>query len=276
MTAPLTIDQPAYFDRLAEVEAAHWWARGMWRLGAHWLSAALAGRTGLRALDVGCGTGETAVRLARRPEIAHVVGLDPSPEALAHARRRHRFPLVLGSILELPFDDAGFDVVTCFDVLQHLPGRADRRAASELRRVLRPGGVALIRSNARAGRRDGRAGYRLGALAEVFASSGFAIRRASHANCLPALAQELRGGLRLRSRSARPGIGHPSGGGLRIRMPPPWLNRVMGGVATIEAAVAGRLAVPLPFGHSTMVLAVRAPGPSVQVPISDISSGFEI
>ncbi len=252
MTATLTIDHPAYFDRLAEVEAAHWWARGMWRLAAHWLTAALKGRRGLRALDVGCGTGQTAVRLARRPEIAGVVGLDPSPEALAHARQRHDFPLVLGSALDLPFDDAAFDVVTCFDVLQHLPERADRRAAAELRRVLRPGGVVLVRSNARVSRRADRSGYRPDELAEVFVASGFAVRHASYANCLPALAQELRGQLRPHSNRR----GHPSGGGLQIRMPPPWINRLMNGVATIEATVAGRFAAPLPFGHSTMVLAV--------------------
>jgi hypothetical protein len=254
MTSLLTIDHSAYFDRLAEVEAEHWWARGMWRLGAHWLDDALKGRSGLDALDVGCGTGETALRLARRPEIDRVVGLDVSPEALAHARRRHGFPLVFGSALELPFDDARFDVVTCFDVLQHLPERTDRRASAELYRVLRPGGVALIRANACPGRRIKHAGYRLEALTEAFAVSGFRIFRATYANCLPALAQELRGLLRPGGRS-----GHPSGGGLQIRMPPPWLNRLMEGVARIEAAIAGRLAVPLPFGHSTMLLAVHAP-----------------
>jgi hypothetical protein len=49
-------------------------------------------------------------------------------------------------------------------------------------------------------------------------------------------------------------------------MPPPWLNRIMGGVAAVEAAIAGRLAVPLPFGHSTMLMAVRLPNMIVQVP----------
>jgi SAM-dependent methyltransferase len=250
-TAPLTIDQPAYFARLAEVEAAHWWSLGMWRLASHWLSAALRGRRGLRALDVGCGAGLTALRLANRPEIAEVIGLDPSPEALAHARRRHELPLIQGSVLELPFDAEQFDVVTCFDVLQHLPPGADRRAARELRRVLRPGGVVLVRSNARGWAAEGD-GDRLGALRAVMDSAGLAVLRASLVNCLPALAQEVYG--RMKGGGGPP---HPAGGGLRIRMPHPWVNRLMSGVSRIEATIAGRLGARLPFGHSTMIMACK-------------------
>lgn len=261
MTVGLTIEQPAYFDRLAEIEATHWWSLGMWRLGSHWLDTALRGRRDLAALDVGCGTGQTALRLACRPEIGGVVGLDPSAEALTHARRRHPFPLVRGSALDLPFADSRFDVITCFDVLQHLPQDGDRRAAAELYRVLAPGGVALVRANAQAWSSASPAvegGYRLSALVGVFEDSGFAVRHATHANCLPALAQELRG------RLARPGraspSSHPSGGGLKIQMPHPWVNRVMGGIAAAEAAVAGRLTARLPFGHSTMLLVCRNKG----------------
>lgn len=249
MTAPLLIEQPAYFDRLAEIETAHWWARGMWRLAAYWLAAAVRGRRGLWALDVGCGTGATTHRLAARPEITRVIGLDASPEALARAGG---FARVRGSAVALPFEAGRFDVVTCFDVLQHLPEGGDRRAVAELRRVLRPGGVALVRSNAGAGQPG--SGYRLSALVRVFEESGLDVVRATHANCLPALAQEVRGRL-TPGRGDRP---HPAGGGLRIRMPHPLVNRLMGMVSTAEAAVAGRFAARLPFGHSTMVLARRA------------------
>ena len=85
--------------------------------------------------------------------------------------------------------------------------------------------------------------------------SGFAVPRATRANCLPALAQELRGRL---ARPGRPGVSsHPAEGGLTIRLPHPWLNGLLGGVSAVEAAVAGRLATRLPFGHSTMILARR-------------------
>jgi SAM-dependent methyltransferase len=248
MTAAPTIDDPRYFDRLADVEARHWWALGMWRLASAWLDRALAGRHGVRALDVGCGAGLTALRLGARPEISAVVGLDLSPEALRHARRRH--PLVFrGSALSLPFASGRFDLVTCFDVLQHLPPGGDRRAAAELARVLAPGGVALVRSNGRGWSGDG-SSYRLAQLIEVVASSGLVVRRASYANCLPSLIQEVRG-------QAGRGLPHPSGGGLTIAVPPPWINRLMGTVAAVEALLAGRLGVTLPFGHSTLALAEK-------------------
>jgi SAM-dependent methyltransferase len=254
MTLAPTIENPAYFDRLADVEVRHWWALGMWRLASYWLDEALAGRRGLRALDVGCGTGMTAVRLSRRPEIETVIGLDPSPEALDHARRRHGFPLVRGSALDLPFGDGWFDVLTCFDVFQHLPDHAgDLRAAVEIRRVLAPGGVAVVRSNGRGFSRD-RSGYRLGDLIEVLSASGLTVVRATYANSLPALVQEVRGRLSMQDLRC-----HPAGGGLQIQMPRPALNRVMMGVTGAEAWLAGRHGMRLPFGHSTLVYA-RAPG----------------
>lgn len=256
MNGLLTIDDPAYFDRLAEIESAHWWSLGLWRLERYWLESALRGRSGLLALDVGGGTGLTAARLARLPGIARVIGVEPSPAALTRARQ-HLSSWVRATALSLPFEDGAFDLITCLDVLQHLPEGGDRDGARELFRVLRPGGVALIRANARGFTRPrARSGpvYRLDELADVIAGAGFRIRRASYANCLPALAQEMRGTLRVGRGSAG---GHPAGGGLQIRMPPRWHNRLMGLVATAEAFAAGRLGLRLLFGHSTLVLAEK-------------------
>ena len=50
---------------------------------------------------------------------------------------------------------------------------------------------------------------------------------------------------------------HPSGGGLQIAVPHPLVNRLMGWVSACEALIAGRLGIPLPFGHSTLVLAEK-------------------
>lgn len=256
MTTTPTIGESIYFDRLAHVEAAHWWSASIWRLAAYWLDHALRGRRGLVALDVGCGAGGTIGRLAARPEIARVIGLDPGATALAHARRQAS-GLVRGDALALPLPAASVDLVTCFDVLQHLPPGGDRRAAAELRRVLRPGGVALIRANGRGLWPDpvlDPGPYRLAKLIDVITSAGLRIVQATYANALPSVAAELLG--RFRPCRSMLATGHPAGRGLRIQVPGHRVNRLMTVIGATEAYLAGRLGVRLPVGHSTMVMAV--------------------
>jgi SAM-dependent methyltransferase len=252
MNAPvLEVDDRAYFERLSDVEERHWWSRAMWRIAGYWLDMALSDRIGLRALDVGCGTGLSARRLLDRGEIDGVVGLDPSPEALRHARRFPGITFLVGSALDLPFEAASFELVTCFDVFQHLPQGGDRRASIEIARVLRPGGIVLIRTNGRGFSGDD-SSYRLDRLRETVEAAGLLVRRASHANAVPSLVQELRGRLARRTANS-----HPSGGGLTIQVPPPGRNRLMGGIAGAEAWLVGRLGISLPFGHSTLLLAEK-------------------
>jgi len=260
----MTIDEPGYFERLARVEAGHWWSRAMWRLASDWLSRATRGRRGLVALDVGCGAGLSLIRLAGHREIGRVVGLEPDPGALRLARLHRGFEVIPGSALELPFPDQTFDVVTCFDVLQHLPDGGDLVASREIARVLRPGGLAVVRSNATVlgpGRGRGGSAYRLGELVGVLRDADLEILRSSYANGLPSLAQEIRGRLRfVAGRRGGAWRSHPSGGGLRLDVPAPWINRVMGGVSSFERRACGLVGLGLPFGHSTMVLAGRSGG----------------
>ena len=260
----MTIDEPGYFERLARVEAGHWWSRAMWRVASDWLDGSIRGRRGLAALDVGCGAGLSLIRLAGHREIARVVGLEPDPGALRLARRHRGFDVLEGSALALPFEGACLDIVTCFDVLQHLPEGGDRIAASEIARVLRPGGVLVLRSNSAGfgrGRSSGGSAYRLGEIVDLLTGAGLKVYRKAYANTLPSLAQEARGRFRSlagdRGDSAR---SHPSGGGLRLDVPPPWVNRLMGGVSSFERRATRFLCVGLPFGHSTMILAIKPGG----------------
>jgi GT2 family glycosyltransferase/SAM-dependent methyltransferase len=74
---------------------------------------------------------------------AQVTTIDLDPDlADAPVNRDARVRFVTGDATELPFADASFDVVTFFDVLEHIPD--DRRAAREALRVLRPGGFVLV------------------------------------------------------------------------------------------------------------------------------------
>jgi SAM-dependent methyltransferase len=89
-------------------------------------------------LDAGCGEGFVARRVINAAPGISLTGCDVSPSALeiaADANREARF--VAGSVVDLPFPDRSFDVVGCFEVLEHLPDDLPRRALSELARVAR-------------------------------------------------------------------------------------------------------------------------------------------
>lgn len=106
-------------------------------------------RAGMRVLDCGCGPGSITVGLAEIVAPGEVVGVDIEPRQLEAARtlaggrgaRNLRFEA--GSILALPFPDASFDVAVAHFVIEHL--REPLPALREVRRVLRPGGIAAIK-----------------------------------------------------------------------------------------------------------------------------------
>lgn len=100
---------------------------------------------GHRVLDLGCGTGSLAIRLAEAAPGAEVVGIDPDPEVLRRARDKAaragvevRFEE--GDATWLPYRDGTFDRVVSSLVFHHLGPEAKRRAAAEIVRVLCPGG----------------------------------------------------------------------------------------------------------------------------------------
>jgi ubiquinone/menaquinone biosynthesis C-methylase UbiE len=96
-----------------------------------------------RVLDVGCGTGLLAGRIARRLPGSHVVGCDFSPGMLQRAAQRQAGPdWVRADAQRLPFADASFDAVVSTQALHWVP---DQRAAlGEFLRVLAPGGRLLV------------------------------------------------------------------------------------------------------------------------------------
>jgi ubiquinone/menaquinone biosynthesis C-methylase UbiE len=106
-----------------------------------WLARGAAGQT----LDLGCGTGRNLPLL---PPGATAVGVDPSPEALAAARRRAPdVPLVCARAEALPFRDGAFDTVLSGLVLCSVDDPP--RALAEVRRVLAPGGAVRLLEHVR-------------------------------------------------------------------------------------------------------------------------------
>lgn len=100
-----------------------------------------------RALDVGCGTGVLASRLAG--EFRRVVGIDISPAMIAVARRgcvehrRDNVDLVLADMQALPFTRSAFDLVVSTAAI-HYARIAETLAV--LQRLVRPGGRLIVSS----------------------------------------------------------------------------------------------------------------------------------
>lgn len=101
--------------------------------------------TGLRAIDIGCGSGAIAVALVENHGAGHVTGIDVEETACADARARAEAAGLEDRIAirhvepgPLPFPDASLDLVFSKDAIIHIP---DKEAlAREIFRVLRPGG----------------------------------------------------------------------------------------------------------------------------------------
>jgi len=133
------------YQRMYEAEERQWWYAGMRALSLALLAGPLArlareGRA-VRILDAGCGTGNNLLYLAR---YGRAVGVDLAEEALVFCRTRGVAAARAG-LLALPFPDGRFDCVTSFDVIYHRWVGDDNAAVREMARVLRPGGLLLVR-----------------------------------------------------------------------------------------------------------------------------------
>jgi 2-polyprenyl-3-methyl-5-hydroxy-6-metoxy-1,4-benzoquinol methylase len=104
---------------------------------------------GRRLLDVACGSGGPALRMARSTG-CQVLGVDSHEQAIANAKVLTRTEGLakqatfeqLDASQPLPFSAAAFDAVTCIDAVNHFPDR--RMVFSEWTRVLKPGGRLVV------------------------------------------------------------------------------------------------------------------------------------
>jgi len=132
------MEETAY-SLMHEIEDRLWWYRGRRRVCFDLLDRFLAPAPERRILDVGCGTGYNMAHLRK---YGSVQGVDMSEEALRFCRQRGEMNVALHRAGELPFPDQSFELLTAFDVLEHIED--DRGALREFDRLLVPGGWLLI------------------------------------------------------------------------------------------------------------------------------------
>jgi ubiquinone/menaquinone biosynthesis C-methylase UbiE len=99
--------------------------------------------TGKKLLDVGCWTGNFISLL--KSERTETAGIDIEEKVLRFAKKR--LPgvfFICGTALNMPFREGYFDIVACWDVIEHLPQKEDSALLFEINKVLKNGGFLLL------------------------------------------------------------------------------------------------------------------------------------
>src|SRR4051794_24745731 len=115
--------RPQDYEHLYELEENLWWLAGMREITNALLDTTIKDGRSARILDAGCGTGGMMSRLTRYAADMDIVGIDFSENALRFCVERQHRMLARASVADLPFPDSTFDLITSFDVLQHVPAR---------------------------------------------------------------------------------------------------------------------------------------------------------
>lgn len=194
MSAP-KIFAPEYYTHMRALEAASWWNAAMRDIAERLLRRAGLPGSGVM-LDAGCGSGQTMEWFRTAWPGWRTIGLDLAMDGLRAALTVGGNRVAGGSVLALPLPDQSVDVVITLDVLQHLPLEGGTAAAlADFRRVLRPGGWLLVRTNAQAWPRipddPEYSFHKFGAreLRGMLTAAGFRVSRLGRVNALLGLAE---------------------------------------------------------------------------------------
>lgn len=237
---------------MLELDEHHWWYRGRRQIVRTEVERLELPRDA-EILDAGCGSGRELQDLAA---YGNVHGIELDPDAAAYAASRAVGEVQVGRVEELPWEDGKFDLITCLDVLEHVPD--DRGAMVELRRVSKPGGWLLATVPAypslwslhdKANHHYRR--YSRRSLQSVLASAGWNLQRITAFNSILLAPAAV---VRLAQRGREPDSDYSP----ELERVSPWLNGLLERPLQVEARWLARGGT-LPAGLSLMAL-MKNPG----------------
>lgn len=165
----------------------HWDTRGLYKQ-LYEYPVSLAGaflNKGLLCLDVGCGDGKHTSMLAEHGLIVYGLDIQRKPLVWAKELTNNKIPFICGNACELPFKSSMFDIVTLFEVIEHVAFHRHNALLEESKRVLKVKGKLILTTPNRENLRGKIYGYRISPkhwgeynekeLRGVLESSGFRI-----------------------------------------------------------------------------------------------------
>lgn len=138
---------PEEYANIERCEREFWWFQGMERILFQMLDPFVVNRGKLRTVETGCGTGHLSTRFRERYGW-QIYPTDLQYEGLVYGLQHGVERMVQADMRALPFADAQFDVSLAIDVIAHLPRGLEQEAIQGLVRVLKPGGLLVMRTSA--------------------------------------------------------------------------------------------------------------------------------
>lgn len=240
----------AIYDRMAEIDAEHWWFAARRRIVSALIRDQVPLSPHAEILEVGAGTGSNLTMLQG---MGHVDAIEPDAKARALASRRAGIHVEGGMLPDrVHLEDRHYDLILLLDVLEHIGD--DHGSLRVLRGKLAPGGRMVLTVpaspwmwSAHDVAHHHKRRYTARTLRAAFDAGGLSVRHMSHFNTLlyPLIAAARIAG-RLRHRE-----------GSDEAMPSPLVNAVLERVFAAERHWVTR--GTLPFGVS--LLAVVEPAP---------------
>src|SRR3989339_76001 len=235
------------YANIFSLELWHWWYKSLHGLILNNLSRLTKNNPQGNLLDVGCGSGGALLRINKKYADLNLIGIDLSTHALSFCNKRGVSCLFQTSTESLPFADNSFDYIISLDVLYHSDVNNDKKALTEIYRVLKTNGYLLLHLpafNFLKGQHDSvvhtKKRYTKPELLNSLESVDFRVKKCSYRNMLLFPVLYLK-------RCVRENLSKRSCESDLAKLPF-WLNSLMGILGSFENRVIDYL--DLPFGSS--------------------------